>query len=172
MIGNKPPVAPPYKPAPQRRPDLPPIPGTQAGAEGARDHGRTLIVGRGISLSGEINSCDHLFVEGRIEAKIKDCVSLNIAEGGIYKGNAEIGEAEIAGQFEGGISVRGRLVIRSSGVVSGSVQYYELEVEAGGKIIGTVEPLGTPIASLSRTPKPNREMEDGPVVTAIPTPRH
>jgi cytoskeletal protein CcmA (bactofilin family) len=105
------------------------------------DIDRRLIVGRDISLTGEINSCHHLMVEGSIEAKLKDCRIIEVAEGGVFKGSAEIDEAEIGGRFDGDLSVRGRLRVRGSGVISGSIRYGELEVETGGRLIGTVEPL-------------------------------
>ena len=34
---------------------------------------RKLIVGRGISLSGEITACDRLVIEGSVEANLQNC---------------------------------------------------------------------------------------------------
>ena len=81
-------------------------------------------------------------VEGRIEARIKDCQTIEIAEDGVFKGSAEIHDGDIAGRFEGDLSVAGLLRLRASGVVTGTVKYGELQVETGGKLIGTLEPLG------------------------------
>src|ERR1700680_3426897 len=63
---------------------------------GTRDNeveARTLIIGREISLSGEINSCDRLIVEGRIEANLQNCKHITVAETGIFKGKAAIDDA-------------------------------------------------------------------------------
>ena len=106
------------------------------------DMGRRLIVGRGITLTGEISACDHLVVEGRIEATLRDCKRIDVAEGGVFKGSAEIDEADIGGRFEGDLSARTRLTLRGTGAIAGTVRYGELAVEAGGKITGTIEPLG------------------------------
>lgn len=100
---------------------------------------RHMIVGREISLAGDIANCDRLVVEGSVEANLHDCRELNIAEGGLFKGNASIEEAEVHGRFEGELVVRKRLLIRAAGHVSGTVAYGELEIERGGKISGTVQ---------------------------------
>src|ERR1051325_708616 len=49
---------------------------------------RTMVVGRGISLSGDIKSCNRLVVEGSLEAKLHDCRQMEIAETGYFKGTA------------------------------------------------------------------------------------
>jgi cytoskeletal protein CcmA (bactofilin family) len=115
---------------------------TESSGPTGRESPRKLIVGSEISLAGEITACDHLVVEGRIEAKIKDCQTIEIAEQGVFKGSAEISDGDIAGRFEGDLSVSGLLRLRASGVVTGTIKYGELQVETGGKLIGTLQPLG------------------------------
>jgi cytoskeletal protein CcmA (bactofilin family) len=100
---------------------------------------RKLIVGRGIVLSGEINSCDRLVVEGSVQANLQSCQHMMIAETGLFEGNASIDEAEVHGRFEGDLTVRKRLLIRASGQVSGTITYGEIEIEAGGQISGTIQ---------------------------------
>jgi len=100
---------------------------------------RRLIVGREISLSGEITSCDRLVVEGSVEANLTNCREVEIADSGLFKGSASIEEAEVRGRFEGTLTVRKKLVIRSTGKVTGSVRYGQLEIEAGGQISGEVQ---------------------------------
>lgn len=166
MSNTKPPSV-PFKPdIPRRVVDIPgaprrrfgetaaETPAASASAPGATtvsEHSRKLIVGREISLSGEISACDHLVVEGRIEAKIADCRTIEVMEGGVFKGSAHIEEAYIAGRFEGELSVRGRLRLRGTGTVSGTVRYGELEVEAGGRVIGTMEPLESVVTPMHET---------------------
>ncbi len=141
----------PLRPEPIRRPDLPlgrpgmasPTPTAAAASAAAKaaeiPDARTLIVGSAISLNGEINSCDRLVVEGRVEAALSDCKTIEIAETGLFKGAAEIQDADISGRFEGKLTVRGRLMIRSKGKVSGEVRYGRLEIELGGQIVGHIE---------------------------------
>ena len=103
---------------------------------------RKLIVGREITLSGEIAACDHLIVEGTVEASVKDCHRLEVSEAGLFRGAVEIHEAEIAGRFEGQITVQGRLSVRSTGRIEGKIQYGELAVDAGGTLDGEVRGHG------------------------------
>ena len=102
---------------------------------------RTLIVGEGISLSGEVTSCDRLVVEGAIEAKLQKCQHMMIAETGVFNGHASTENADVRGRFEGELVVRKRLLIRAGGHVSGTVTYGEIEIESGGKITGVIEEI-------------------------------
>jgi len=101
------------------------------------DAEKKLIVGKGLSLAGEITSCDVLVVEGKVEAKL-----LEITEAGQFRGSVEIENADIAGRFDGQLVVHGRLTIRSTGRISGMVKYGELEINAGGQIIGELQVTG------------------------------
>lgn len=100
---------------------------------------RRLIVGRDISLAGEIASCDVLVVEGTVEAKLRDGHSVEITETGLFKGSVEIDDADIGGRFEGDLVVRNRLRVRSGGRIIGSIVYGELEVESGGRLEGSIK---------------------------------
>src|SRR5215472_6972002 len=98
-----------------------------------------LTVGREITLSGEITSCDKLIIEGSVEANLNNCRDVEIAESGLFKGTASIEEAEIQGRFEGNLTVRKRLLIKANGRVSGTIRYGQLEVECGGQISGDIQ---------------------------------
>ncbi len=127
---------PPVAPAPP--PPLPPAPSQRRGESGLRQ----LTVGREISLSGEIASCDTLIVEGSVEANLSNCRDVEITETGQFKGTAEIDSADVRGLFEGSLVVRKRLLIRSGGQVSGTIRYGALEIELGGQITGDVQTYG------------------------------
>jgi cytoskeletal protein CcmA (bactofilin family) len=108
-------------------------------ARGAENDSRKLIVGREITLSGEIKSCDQLLVEGSVEANLQNSRHMDIAESGLFKGSASIEEAEIRGRFEGSLTVRKRLMIHATGRVSGTIRYGQIEIECGGQISGDVQ---------------------------------
>ena len=102
---------------------------------------RRLHVGRDITLTGEITTCDHLIVEGTIDAKVRDCRTIDIAAGGTFRGAAEVESGMINGTFEGDLVVRHRVTLGQTGLVRGTLRYGELAIEAGGRLVGTVEPL-------------------------------
>lgn len=104
---------------------------------------RRLIVGREIVLSGDITACETLVVEGRVDAKLQNCQAIEIAASGIFKGSAEIEEADISGRFEGNITVRGRLTVRNGGRIDGEVRYGQIEIEVGGEINGDIKSLAS-----------------------------
>jgi cytoskeletal protein CcmA (bactofilin family) len=114
---------------------------------------RKLVIGAGITMSGEIEACDHLIVEGTVEAALKGSSVLDIEETGTFYGSVEIEEATIAGRFEGDIQVSGRLTIKSSGAVTGTISYKELEIEAGAVIDGKISPLGNMSQMVKEEPK-------------------
>ena len=103
---------------------------------------RTMIVGREVRLTGDIKSCNRLVVEGHVEATLHDCHDMVIAESGLFRGNASSEQADIRGRFEGELVVSKRLLIRAGGHVSGTISYGEIEIERGGKVLGTVHETG------------------------------
>lgn len=103
---------------------------------------RKLTVGKGLSLAGEITACDVLVVEGKVEAKLSDGKMLEITESGQFRGSVEIENADIAGRYDGDLTVHGRLTIRGTGRITGIIKYGELEVNAGGQIIGEMQVVG------------------------------
>ncbi len=133
-------------------------PSYNAGAPSATssqfDNGRKLIVGQGISMSGEIDSCDHLIVEGKVEAALRGAKLLDITENGTFFGTVEIEEANISGTFEGDLTVKGRLTVKSGGSITGEISYGELSIEAGASIDGTLKPLNSANKDKKSAPKP------------------
>ena len=100
--------------------------------------GSKLIVGPNIKLKGvEITDCDTLVVEGLVEATMDSRV-MQIAVQGAFKGSAEIDVAEIRGEFNGNLTVRQKLVIYSTGKVTGTIRYGKLVIEEGGQLAGEI----------------------------------
>ena len=112
--------------------------------------GSQLTVGPNIKLKGvEITDCDTLVVEGMVEATMRSRV-IHIAQQGAFEGAAEIDIAEIHGRFTGTLTVREKLIIHSTGQVSGTIRYGKLVVAEGGQLSGEVA-MGVPPAATGRS---------------------
>ncbi|HQQ70877.1 MAG TPA: polymer-forming cytoskeletal protein [Alicycliphilus sp.] len=121
----------------------PSVPGSVAGSKSAaasttESGGSKLTVGPNIKLKGvEITDCDTLVVEGTVEATMDSRV-IQIAEQGAFRGTAEIDIAEIHGEFDGSLTVREKLVIFSTGKVTGKIRYGKVVIEEGGQLSGEI----------------------------------
>lgn len=149
------PSAPPMRPFSKRGSHVPNLP--QPGAMRAEiprrtmevpgvarrpDHqgeGKKLIVGRDIELSGEISACDRLVVEGKVTADLTDAGIIEVSQTGMFRGTAIVDEADISGEFNGSLTVRRKLTIRSTGRVHGAILYARIVIELGGEAHGTIE---------------------------------
>ena len=110
-----------------------------------------LIVGPDIKMKGvEVNDCDTLVVEGRIEATL-DARALQIAEKGVFSGTVAVDSAEIHGRLEGELTVRKHLIVHATGRVSGKIRYARIKVEEGAELSGEISVLErNPAATLAK----------------------
>lgn len=129
------PVGPPGGPA------IAPAPAAAAPRAGTAER-RTLVVGRGISLQGTVSEAERLVVEGTVESQMIQAAELSIGHSGVFKGEVQVEDAEIAGTFDGTLTARGSLVLRATGRLLGVARYGRLQVEDGGQISGKMEKIG------------------------------
>ena len=112
--------------------------------------GSKLIVGPNIKLKGvEIDDCDTLVVEGRVEATMVSR-AIQIAENGAFNGKVDVDVAEIRGEFAGEMTARKKLVIHASGRVSGKIRYGKMLVQEGGELSGDIAALDSQSVQLVR----------------------
>lgn len=152
---RRPAAQPASRPAPTA-PALAPAPANPAPTPAPQTEDRKLVVGRDIQLRGEVTSCDSLIVEGSVDLSLSDARQIQVAASGLFTGTADVAEADIAGRFDGNLTARERLIVRSTGVVSGHTRYANIVIEAGGQISGEIGHLGPKAASSpsAETPEP------------------
>jgi cytoskeletal protein CcmA (bactofilin family) len=119
---------------------------------------RTLVVGRGISLQGTVADAERLVVEGTVESQMIHAAELFVAGSGVFKGEVEVEDAEIAGAFDGTITARGSLIIRTTGKISGTARCRKLSVEEGGQVSGKMEMLTDAAALVSPARIPSQSV--------------
>jgi cytoskeletal protein CcmA (bactofilin family) len=103
---------------------------------------KKLVIGRRITLRGEISSCDYLIVQGRAELDIESCRKIEVLESGSLKGSATADQASIAGHYEGSLTIRETLSVGRVAQIKGSIRYGRLKVEVGAEITGEIRSLG------------------------------
>ena len=111
------------------------------GAVGNDGDSKCLVVGREISLKGEITACDKLIVEGVVEVTLPNARAIEVSASGHFTGNADVAEADISGSFDGELMARERLIVRAGGHVKGKVRYGRIVIEAGGEVSGDMQTL-------------------------------
>jgi len=170
-------AVPPFRPAPgQALKDpamsLPPKPTAPQGAAApgvtmpprpagrpAPAERRTLVVGKGISLQGTVTDAERLVVDGTVESQMIQAQELQITGTGVFKGEVQVDDAEIAGVFDGTLTARNSLTIRATGRVLGVARTRKLSVEEGGQLSGRMEMLTEGQASAPTAPSaPQPEM--------------
>ena len=131
--GHRIPVSSCYSVPVQPPPHTPNNKGTQK-----KDRSGKLIIGEGLFVKGQLDSCKSLFVQGSLETSV-ECEVLKVSDNGELKGNVIVNEADIYGLFDGELSVKGLLTVHANGTVIGKVRYGELRVERGGIVSGDVK---------------------------------
>nr|WP_261765923.1 polymer-forming cytoskeletal protein [Acetobacter oeni] len=116
-------------------------PGQRPSMMNRGDDRRTLVVGRGISVQGSVQDAERLVVEGTVESSMINAKELSVAPGGLFRGGVEVEDAEIAGTVDGTLTVRGSLLVSSTGRLLGKATCKRLRVEDGGQISGQLEML-------------------------------
>ena len=116
---------------------------TKATSKSEESSGSRLIVGPDVKLKGaEIQDCDILVVEGRVEATMDSRV-MQIAANGAFSGKVGVDVAEIYGTFDGELTARNQLIIHASGQVSGKIRYGKILIEEGGELSGDIASLAS-----------------------------
>ena len=121
---------------PRRLANIPPVSRPAGDGTVSRSENTRLSVGKDVEMSGEIESCDLLVVEGTVDATLQNGREIQIARSGQFSGLVEVEDADISGEFSGKLVVRQRLTVRADGKIDGEIFYGEIEVEPGGEISG------------------------------------
>jgi cytoskeletal protein CcmA (bactofilin family) len=116
---------------------------------------RTLVVGKGISLQGTVTDAERLVIEGTMESQLLQAQELVITHSGVFKGEVQVEDAEVAGTFDGTLNASGSLTILATGRVIGTARARRLAVEDGGQLSGKMEMISdTPGAMPAARPAP------------------
>ena len=124
-------------PSPAARPSTPTA-GRPTGRAEAGEK-RVLQLGKGISIQGSVTEAERIVIEGTMESQLLQCQELAISHSGVFKGEVQVEDADIAGVFDGTLTATGSLIIRATGRVLGVARSRRLSVEDGGQLSGRLE---------------------------------
>jgi len=113
-----------------------------------------VLIGRGTRITGEINDCDLMEIQGVFEGNAV-ANSVVVREGGGFNGKLQTNNAEVHGVVEGTIVVRELLDIGSTGKVKAELTYGRLSVAPGGHIAGSIQTQ--PAAEAVDQPRPQHD---------------
>ena len=98
-------------------------------------------------MNGTVQDAERLVVEGTVESSMIHATELSVSPGGVFKGEVEVEDAEVAGTIDGKLTARGSLVLRATGKLLGTARCRRLQVEDGGQISGSMEMITEPVRS-------------------------
>ena len=97
-----------------------------------------VIIGDGVKFKGEISDADEIQIDGKSDI-IVSTENLIVGTTGELKGTINTDNADIWGKVDGDLTVSGTLTIQEQGSVSGTIEYQNLQIKLGGKILGDIK---------------------------------
>ena len=101
---------------------------------------KDLFIGEGVVFEGEIMVPGKAEIHGTVSAQVK-ADSILIGKEGKLTGVSRARTMDILGQINHQIFCEEHLHIRATGVVSGKLDYSEMEIERGGKFAGSMNQI-------------------------------
>ncbi len=168
---NAKPVYPPTKTT-EPAPDAPRIETSIAARVSAVPQPGVAIIGKTISIAGDITGTEPLHIEGRVKGNIRlEGAYLNIGPEASVQSNISAREVVVRGSLTGNVNVSDRIDIRNGGSVVGDVSAHSVSIEEGAFFKGSIDMRRAegarhapkPVAMAASQPA---EAERAPAVTA------
>jgi cytoskeletal protein CcmA (bactofilin family) len=109
-----------------------------------KDADGTIFIGAGVEFKGEMTVPGSASVDGKFEGVLK-AKNLIVGQTGHVSGQISAETAEIRGAVGDHLTVQSKLILRSSGSISGTISYAKIMVEEGGELAGTIEVISSPL---------------------------
>lgn len=128
-------ITPPSEPAVRvpRQPVSPPP------APVSRKEGGVTVIGKGITVRGELFGEEDVKIEGRVEGKIQLAKNLLVGQSGVIEADVEADNINIGGTVTGNILAQSRVEIVASGKMIGDIKAPRVIVAEGAHFKGNVD---------------------------------
>jgi len=113
----------------------------------------SLLVGEGVYMQGTMNVPGIASVDGKLEGQLTADVIVIQANGSV-DGKTTANHIKVAGSLSDTAVANKTLVVESSGEISGSVTYAEMEIKKGGLLQGGIYKIGSEIPARAAPPAP------------------
>jgi cytoskeletal protein CcmA (bactofilin family) len=97
-----------------------------------------LIIGEGVTFSGSIVAPGKVMINGVMNGQLQ-ADDLQIGQKGNVTGDIQAREIDVHGVLNQKIDCKEHILIHSTGKVSGSMVYHELEIQRGGQFSGEMK---------------------------------
>ena len=97
-----------------------------------------VVIGNGVKIKGEITDADEVQIDGQADVTM---ITDNLVVGGSgnLQGTITSHNADVWGKLDGELKVEGTLTVQEQGSVSGNIEYQNLQIKLGGRIIGDLK---------------------------------
>jgi len=99
-----------------------------------RSGSEDIVIGENSALEGSFETQGSMFVDGNLMGTDLRASLLSIGAAGSVAGKAHVARAEIAGTFDGHLSVEGEVILRATSHVSGEITCGKLVSHRGASI--------------------------------------
>lgn len=138
----------PQAPKPRERP--------ASTSRGAPADGAISIIGKGMSVIGDVSTEGIVRIEGEVRGTIRAGKAVILGQGGLIEGNVFTDDAVIGGSVNGSILAENRLELQATCSVEGEIHARpeHLKLEEGARFAGQVRMIDTPEAPEESMPSP------------------
>ena len=135
---SRPPEPPPTRPVTPTLHAAAPAPHPAPAAPTAAAHrSGPCVIGSKVQLKGELQGAEAVLVEGTVEGSIRLTAELRIAPGGTVKADVSAHTVVVAGEVIGDCHATERVVLESTGRLTGNIRAPRIVIAEGASFRGT-----------------------------------
>ena len=120
--------------------------------------GEQATIGKGLTIKGEINGSESLYIDGKVEGSVNlPGNRVTVGRNGQVAASITAREIVVLGKVRGNVTATDRVDIRAEGSLSGDVAAARISIEDGAFFKGGIDirkPEGKPVAVPTPTPEP------------------
>jgi cytoskeletal protein CcmA (bactofilin family) len=96
-----------------------------------------LVIGEGVTFNGSISVPGKAVINGNVTGELTT-EDLLIGNKGQVTGNVRASQIDVHGELNQDVTCKEHLIIRSTGRVTGTLEYHEIEIQRGGQFRGNM----------------------------------